>query len=151
MLAQWALLRLTRGADEGTVQLLHEAVQALVAEGMLWWLADALAWVPAHQRRWPDALRLLAWSDGLVQQRGEQRGPLFAAVRRHWDGLFGGHLRASVVDASVDVHLDETSALALAFCAPGPADPAPAAVISATNSATNIATTGALRYRASHG
>ncbi len=161
VLAQWALLCLTRGADEKTLQLLQEAVQALVAEGMLWWLADALAWVPAHQGRWADALRLLAWADGLAQRRGEHRGPLFAAVRRHWDDRFGGHLETRA-DAAVDAQLDEpaqpspwrgpaatdhgldeTSALALAFCAPASAGLAPGALASAAPAA--------LRYRAEHG
>ena len=121
-------------------------MQALLAEDKLWWLADALAWVPAHQGRWPEALRLLAWADGLVQQRGEQRGPMFAAVRRQWDTLFGGHLHGPV-DARqhdptpAEQPLDETLALALAFCAP-----APAAGAQLPNEST-----GALRYRARHG
>lgn len=117
VLAQWVLLRLTQGADATTVGLLHDAIQALSAEGMRWWLADALAWVPAHRGRWAESIRLQAWADGLAQQRGEQRGPLFAAVRRHWDTLLDQQAQARAWRARWPAHsdLDERSALGLVF------------------------------------
>lgn len=81
-LAQAVVLRLMRDADPPTLQRLREAVQVLQADGMVWWLADALAWVPLWQGRLADARRVQAWADGLVAARGEQRGPVFSRLRR---------------------------------------------------------------------
>ncbi|MDC8771917.1 ATP-binding protein [Roseateles albus] len=116
VLAQWAFLRIAQDAEPATVQLLREAVAALQAEAMLWWMADALAWLPAHQGRWHDALRLQTWADGLVAQRGDKRGPMFKALRERMQAQFQTHaaglLGAALQEAS---GLDETAAMALCF------------------------------------
>jgi len=49
---------------------------------MLWWLADALPWAAFHAGRAADALSLQQWSDGLVLQRRERRGPFFGGMRQ---------------------------------------------------------------------
>ncbi len=79
--AQAAVLRARRDASPDTLLRLREAVRLLQGEGMLWWLADALAWVPLHQGRLDDAAALQAWADALVARRGEGRGPVFGKLR----------------------------------------------------------------------
>lgn len=64
---------------------LREAVPLLQSDGMLWWLADALAWLPLWQGRARDAWRVQAWADGLLAQRGEARGPVFARLRADFE------------------------------------------------------------------
>jgi hypothetical protein len=116
VLAQWTYLRIVQDAEPSTVQLLREAVAALQAEAMLWWMADALAWLPAQQGRWHEALRVQAWADGLVTQRGDKRGPLFNALRARLQEQFQTHapgLLGSVLQEASS--LDETSAVALSF------------------------------------
>jgi hypothetical protein len=90
VLAQLATIRAERGAGADTLALVREAVTLLRAEDMVWWMADALAWLPAHQGRWADAVVVQAWADGLVRQRGdEKRGPMFAALRARWQAWLG--------------------------------------------------------------
>lgn len=80
-LALAATVAAVRSGDEGTRTLLREAVTQLAAEDMLWWMADALAWLPLHQGRWRDAARVQSWADALVQARGDTRGVMFATLR----------------------------------------------------------------------
>ncbi|MCV2368392.1 ATP-binding protein [Roseateles oligotrophus] len=116
VLAQWAYLRIAQDAQACTIQLLREAVAALQAEAMLWWMADALAWLPAHQGRWLDALRLQAWADGLVTQRGDKRGPMFKALRERLQEKFQAQAPELPDSLSQEaLGLDETTALALSF------------------------------------
>ena len=117
VLAQAAALRILHDAEPATVQLLHEAARLLHAEDRLWWMADALAWLPAWQGRWHDAVRVQAWADGLVRQRGDLRGRLFGTVR----GRFDEHLAALPDPArwqallAAAPGLDEHAVLALVF------------------------------------
>jgi predicted ATPase/DNA-binding winged helix-turn-helix (wHTH) protein len=117
VLAQWAVLRVMQDAEPDTVQLLRQAAQALQADGMLWWAADALAWLPAHQGRWDDAARVQAWADSLVRQRGDKRGPMFEALRQRWQGRLAEQPQAERLLAllSAETALDEAGALSLAF------------------------------------
>ena len=108
LVAQAAVLRLTRDAGPDTVGRLREAVQVLKSEGMVWWLADALAWVPLWDGRNDDSRRVQAWADGLLAARGEPRGPVFARLRAEWAARIGD-------DTPPDMPpLDEDGALRLA-------------------------------------
>lgn len=84
VLAQLAALRIMADVQPDTVALLREAADLLQAEGRLWWLADALPWLPAGQGRWEDAVKVQAWADGLVRERGEPRGRLFGTLRQRF-------------------------------------------------------------------
>ena len=123
VLAQSAALRILHDAEPATVQSLHEAARLLQAEDRLWWMADALAWVPAWQGRWHDAVRVQAWADGLVRQRGDLRGRLFGTVRRHFEERLAAQPEASRWQALLAAApgLDEPAVLALVFGA-GPTD-----------------------------
>jgi len=121
VLAQWAGLRVTLGDPADAQAALHEAVTLMHADGRLWWMADLLPWLPAWQGRWDDAVRVQAWADTLVRQRGDKRGPLFGSVR----GRFGrwldeqppaARLQALLSEAS---GLDEATVMGLVF-APAP-------------------------------
>lgn len=79
--AQAAVLRVQRDVSTDTLLRLHEAVLLLQGEDMLWWMADALAWVPLHQGRLAQAAAVQAWADSLVKRRGDGRGPVFAKLR----------------------------------------------------------------------
>ena len=119
VLAQYAALNILDGAGPDTVAALHEAARLLHADDRLWWMADALAWLPARQGRWPDAVRVQAWADGLVRQRGDLRGPLFTTVRKRFDQFLAAHAAAApwalaLVDAGPS-GLDEAAVLALVF------------------------------------
>lgn len=117
LIAIAACLHLWRRADAGALALARRAVRLLQAEGMLWWMVDALAWAAWHDGRGADAARLQAWADAVVQRRGEQRGPLFTRLRAAMREALAGR-EAIEGDAAA---LDEAAALELAF---GPAPPA---------------------------
>lgn len=87
--AQAALLHAARGADAASVARLQEALRLLQGQGQLWWLADALPWLPLHAGRDADARRLMDWADGLVSARGESRGPVFARLRARFEQRCG--------------------------------------------------------------
>lgn len=110
--AQAALLHAARDATAPTLARLHEAIRLLQGQGQVWWLADALPWVPLHQGRGRDARRLMDWADALVRGRGEARGPVFARLRDAFER------RCTVAPAPDRAPADEPSALALAFAAP---------------------------------
>jgi predicted ATPase/DNA-binding winged helix-turn-helix (wHTH) protein len=110
--AQAAVLRVQRDASPDTLARLREAVRLLQGEGMVWWLADALPWVPLHQGRHDEAAALQAWADGLAARRGEGRGPVFAKLR----AVFAQ--RCTAAEAAVPgarVVDDESTALQLAL------------------------------------
>ncbi len=81
LLAVNAIVQLLRSADASALQAGREAAALLRAEGMLWWMGDALPWAAWHQGRDDDARRLQAWADAKVHARGETRGPLFSVIR----------------------------------------------------------------------
>ncbi|MBX3600080.1 MAG: helix-turn-helix transcriptional regulator [Rubrivivax sp.] len=115
--AQAAVLRVLRDAAADTLARLREALRLLQGEGQVWWLADALAWVPLHQGRLDDARRLQAWADGLVAQRGEARGPVFAKLRAAFDARLAAAPPPDATRAPSAPPADEAAALALVFAA----------------------------------
>ena len=108
--AQAVVLRLMRDASPSTLTRLREAVQILQSDGMVWWMADALAWVPLWQEREDDARRVQAWADALVAERGEKRGPVFARLRRAFDERL-----APRAGGLTEPMLDEAGAVRLCF------------------------------------
>ena len=117
VLAQLAVTRVLQDGEPQTVACLEEAARLLDSEGRLWWMADGLAWLPARQHRWADAVRVQAWADGLVRQRGDLRGPMFTLVRQRFDQLLiaapdGSHWRAQL---QAPHGLDESKVLPLVF------------------------------------
>ncbi|GAP36527.1 winged helix-turn-helix domain-containing protein [Piscinibacter sakaiensis] len=137
LVAQAAVLRLTRDGSPETRARVREAVRVLQTEGMVWWMADALSWLPLWEGRLDDARRIQAWADGLVAARAETRGPVFARVRAEWarrvdEALAaGGHglgdaaaADAGGARADAGPPLDEAGALRLAGLPAGPAAPA---------------------------
>ena len=119
VLAQWAGLRLLIAPDADALAALQQAARLMQPDGRLWWMADMLAWPAAWQGRWADAVRLQAWADGLVRQRGDRRGPLFSAVRLQFDARLATQPDADRWRPLLDrpPALDEDGILALAFSA----------------------------------
>jgi len=108
VLAIAASIGLLRGADADALSLAREALSLLRADGMVWWMADALPWAAWHQGRAADAARLQTWADALVQARGDSRGPLFRLLRE-------GMAQLQVPPASAGPALDDEAAIALAL------------------------------------
>ena len=81
LLAMAASLHLWRDGRDAALTLGREATRLLQADGMVWWMADALAWAAWHGGRPADARRVQAWADAQVLQRGDARGPVFKAMR----------------------------------------------------------------------
>ena len=80
-LALAATIAVVRADDAAAHALLRETIPQLQADEMLWWMADALAWLPLHQQRWRDAARVQGWADSLVRARGDARGVMFGRLR----------------------------------------------------------------------
>jgi hypothetical protein len=80
LVATAASLQLRLGTPQAHAQAL-EALHLLVADDMVWWMADALPWAAWHAGRVADARELQTWADGLVAGRGETRGPFFGRMR----------------------------------------------------------------------
>ncbi len=81
LLAMAASLHLWRDGSAAALALARQATRLLLADGMVWWMADALAWAAWHDGRPADARRLQAWADAQVRQRGDARGPVFKAMQ----------------------------------------------------------------------
>lgn len=112
LLAVNASVQLLRSADPDALQAGRDAALLLQAEGMLWWMADALPWAAWHQGRHDDARRLQDWADAQVRLRGETRGPLFSCIRAAFataTGLPSGR------DAPESPAFSDAAAAALAF------------------------------------
>ncbi len=115
-----ASFRLVRDQSAETVARARDAVQMLQSDGMLWWMADALAWLPAGQGRWADAARVQGWADGHVRRLGEPRGRIFGGLRER----MAQRLSQRTDAAELSVHLtrgeglSDVEALALVFAGP---------------------------------
>jgi hypothetical protein len=81
MLTIAASLHLWRDGGEAGLALAREATRLLLTDGMVWWMADALAWAAWHDGRADDAACIQHWADAQAQQRGDTRGPLFKGMR----------------------------------------------------------------------
>ncbi len=79
--AMSAALHLRRSLRAQSRAQALEALRLLAADGLVWWLADALPWAAWHDGRPADALRLMHWADRLAAGRQEKRGPIFAGMR----------------------------------------------------------------------
>lgn len=111
--AMAVFMRLARDASAQTLARLHEVLPLLQSQGtLLTALGDALAWLPLHQGRLADALRIQAWVDARIATGADVRN----GVTRHMRARFGQRTaNAPPPDAPP---LDEGSALRLALRAP---------------------------------
>ena len=111
--AMAVFMRLARDASPQTLARLHEVLPLLQSQGtLLTALGDALAWLPLHQGRLADALRIQAWVDARIATGADVRN----GVTRHMRARFGQRTaNAPPPDAPP---LDEGSALRLALRAP---------------------------------
>ncbi|MCE4537579.1 helix-turn-helix transcriptional regulator [Pelomonas sp. P7] len=114
LLAIHACVQLFRGAGAEAIQAGREAAALLRAEGMLWWMADALPWAAWGQGRHDDARRLQAWADAQVSRRGETRGPLFSRLRQAFADVAGMPVGAPPPGGG-GAELGDAAAAALAF------------------------------------
>lgn len=123
VLAQWASLQIGLDGGDAARALLHEAVTMMRAEDRLWWMADALPWLPAWQGRWEAAARAQGWADGLVRARGDRRGLMFSDLRARFGQRLADRPDAAALQALVDAPsaLDEAAVLMLVFGAAEPA------------------------------
>jgi len=120
VLAIAACLHLWRGTDEFALTLAHEALRLLAADGMVWWMADALPWAAWHQGRPADGARLQGWADVKARTRGDARGPVFSRMRDSFEAALQGHtdsalLLAVLAAASAAAPMADELAMRLAF------------------------------------
>jgi hypothetical protein len=87
------------------------------SEGRLWWMADALPWLPLQQGRHADAARAQAWADGLVKKRGDMRGKVFGTLRKRLEQLLAAGPEAARCQAllAAPSELEENGVLHLVF------------------------------------
>lgn len=110
MVGQAASVRLFRDSSPESLQRAREAAQLLrPGQQIAFGLGDALPWVAWRQGRRDAALRLHAWSQGAVQQRKEQRGPLNDLMRAALLAEFGP------LQPPAESGLDDDSAVRLAL------------------------------------
>jgi hypothetical protein len=108
-------------ATPDTIALLQEAAHLMHADDRLWWMADSLPWLPLHQGRLADAVRVQAWADALVRQRGDLRGIMFGTVRARFDEQLAALPDAATWQAQLQQHLqappglDDAAVLGLVF------------------------------------
>jgi hypothetical protein len=119
-LALAATIAVVRSDDAAARALLREAIRQLQADGMLWWMADALAWLPLHQQRWRDAARIQGWADSLVRARGDTRGVMFGTLRERLVQALGARPDADALLALLaeEPPCSEAEALALTLAEP---------------------------------
>lgn len=89
-LAASVRLAVEGGVADGVVR---EAADLLRAEGMLWWMGEALMTLPARRGDWPAALCLRAWMDDRMRTMGVKRSPIAASLAESFDALLA-HARA---------------------------------------------------------
>jgi hypothetical protein len=65
----------------------REAADVMLAEGMLWWMGEALMILPARRGDWPSALRLKAWSDERMRTLGVKRSPIASSLHDSFEAL----------------------------------------------------------------
>jgi hypothetical protein len=91
-----------------------EALRLLMADDMVWWMADALPWAAWHAGRAADALQLQAWADGLAEARSEKRGPFYSRMREALMAQMAATGRDPVLSAGPS-GLDQVRAIDLAL------------------------------------
>ncbi len=102
--------------DDDSLARALEAARLLLADDELWWMADGLPWAAWHAGRPEDAARLLAWADGLLAARGEQRGPVPARMRAALVTALQARLgQAGLAALATGAPADQAQALVLAF------------------------------------
>ncbi len=82
-----ASVRLALGGSAGDEAATREAADLMRAEGMLWWMGEALMLLPARRGDWPAALRLQAWIDERMRALGVKRSPIASSLRDGFDVL----------------------------------------------------------------
>lgn len=115
-------LRSQPGATAVQPQELHatlrEAADVTRAEGMLWWMGDALMLLPVHRADWASAMRLQRWIDERMNALGMKRSPVAATLRETFDQLLA-QARAAPSwrepEPPVGSTLDDAEVLRLAF------------------------------------
>ena len=103
-----------------------EALRLLLADDMVWWMADALPWGAWHAGRVSDARRLQLWADGLAEARAEKRGPFYGRMREALMAHTGQTDRDEVLPVGHSA-LNQAQAIDLAL-GPGTAAPVMARV-----------------------
>lgn len=125
LVATVASLQLRVGGPQARRSAL-EALHLLIADDMVWWMADALPWAAWHASRMADARRLQAWADGLAEARSEKRGPFYSRMREALmqEIAASGHAeslpaRASGLDQAqaIDLALGHGTAASVMACA----------------------------------
>ncbi len=75
------------GETAASSAAVREAADLMGAEGMLWWMGDALMMLPARRGDWPAALRLQAWIDARMRALDMKRSPVASSLRDSFEAL----------------------------------------------------------------
>lgn len=96
----------------------REAADVMRAEGMLWWMGEALMMLPALRGDWPAALRLHAWIEERMRTLGVQRSPIASSLHARFESLLAA-ARATPgwrePHPTADTLLDDAEVLRLSF------------------------------------
>jgi predicted ATPase/DNA-binding winged helix-turn-helix (wHTH) protein len=113
-----AAMGLALGGQGSSEAALREAADVTRAEGMLWWMGDALMLLPAQRGDWPAALRLQAWMDERMSAQGVQRSPVASSLRKAFDDVLAQARQAPdwrEPEVAVVSVLDDNEVLRLSF------------------------------------
>jgi hypothetical protein len=115
--AMLACMRLEQGQVPACLPQAREALNLLLVDGALWWMAGAMAYGAFWLGRAEDAARLVGWADALVARRGEKPGLFFARLRAGCEMRLRRSMASERFQALLDEGstLDDASALRLAF------------------------------------
>jgi hypothetical protein len=105
---------LVRGSTDEAFALSHDALRLAGDCGLVWQVADTLAWLAACRGDLPTAAQLAGWADAAYRRRDEPRAALHAH-RRDAVQLLIGSLPAATLDlaASAGARLGEAEIVAL--------------------------------------
>ncbi len=115
-----ASVQLALGDNTYSEAATREAADLMRAEGMLWWMGEALMMLPARRGDWPAAMRLQVWIDERMRALGVKRSPIANSLRDSFDVLLTEaraqpNWREPEADAVTAGVLDDAEVLRLSF------------------------------------
>jgi predicted ATPase/DNA-binding winged helix-turn-helix (wHTH) protein len=116
-LVMYARVKVEQGDPDAALDAVRDAIAVLRVQGVLWWLGDHLAWLPAQRGDWAGAARLHGWSDAQAVRHRAPRGPVIQAARDRLRNRLESELAAGQLERLLQVGagLDDDAVVAAAL------------------------------------